>query len=163
MPRQTGWMHTSSFLREILIYSAALAFLAEPIAAAPLRIELDNVRNSKGLVHAEVCPRDAFLRENCPFAGQAQAQLGTVFITIPDVPPGRYAVQGYHDENRNQKVDRNFLGIPKEGVAFSNDARIVFGPPKFSEAAFDHGSAAQTIRMRMRYLLGPSGSAGKGQ
>jgi len=155
-------MHAPSLLPRLLICFVAPALVAGPAAAASLRIELENVRNANGVVHAEVCPREAFLKD-CPFQGQAQAQSGTVVIVIPDLPPGHFAVQAYHDENRNQKVDRNFLGIPKEGVAFSNDARIVFGPPKFAEAAFDHGAAPQTARMHMRYLLGPSGPAGKGQ
>jgi uncharacterized protein (DUF2141 family) len=40
------------------------------------------------------------------------------------------------DVNRNNKMDRNFIGIPKEQYGFSNDARGSFGPPCFAEASF---------------------------
>ena len=40
---------------------------------------------------------------------------------------GRYAVQAFLDENGNGEVDRALFGIPKEGVGFSNDAKIRLG------------------------------------
>jgi uncharacterized protein (DUF2141 family) len=63
----------------------------------------------------------------------------TVTMMVPDLPPGRYAVAAYVDNNRNGKQDKNFLGVPKEDYGFSNDARGRFGPPEFAEAAFDIG------------------------
>jgi uncharacterized protein (DUF2141 family) len=40
----------------------------------------------------------------------------------------------YHDENRNQVLDRNSLGIPKEAVGVSRDALGRFGPRGFEES-----------------------------
>jgi uncharacterized protein (DUF2141 family) len=48
----------------------------------------------------------------------------------------RYAVSVFHDENSNGKLDRNLLGIPREGVGASNNAVGHFGPLKFDDAAF---------------------------
>ena len=42
----------------------------------------------------------------------------------------------YHDENGNGKLDTNFLGIPSEGVAASNDAKGTMGPPSYEKAKF---------------------------
>jgi hypothetical protein len=39
-------------------------------------------------------------------------------------------------KNSNGKLDRNFMGSPKEGVGASNDAKGSFGPPKFADARF---------------------------
>jgi uncharacterized protein (DUF2141 family) len=52
-----------------------------------------------------------------------------------DLPPGQYAAVVFQDFNGNGKLDKNFLGIPKEPYGFSNDARGSAGPPKFSDAA----------------------------
>ena len=41
--------------------------------------------------------------------------------------PGVYAAQAFHDENMNDKVDRNVLGLPTVGIGFSNDAPFRFG------------------------------------
>ena len=44
---------------------------------------------------------------------------------------------GYYIEaNENEKLDNNFIGIPKEEYAFSNNARSTFGPPNFESASF---------------------------
>ena len=49
---------------------------------------------------------------------------------------GDYAVSAVYDENGNDKLDTGFLGIPKELVAFSNNAKGRFGPPKFDDTVF---------------------------
>ncbi len=54
---------------------------------------------------------------------------------LKDLPPGTCALLVYHDENENSRLDRNFIGIPKEPVGFSNDYRPK-GPPRFQSAAF---------------------------
>ena len=38
----------------------------------------------------------------------------------------------------NGKLDTNWLGIPKEGYGFSNDAKGSFGAPPFSAAGFQY-------------------------
>ena len=53
-----------------------------------------------------------------------------------DLPQGEYAIKLIHDENSNGKMDTNFLGIPKEDYAFSNNARGTFGPPDYKKAKF---------------------------
>ncbi len=45
-----------------------------------------------------------------------------------------FSIAVYHDKNSNQKLDKNFLGMPVEKYGFSNDARATFGPPLFKEA-----------------------------
>ena len=49
-------------------------------------------------------------------------------VIFNGVKPGKYAVRFIHDENENEELDTNFIGIPKEGFGFSNDAMGKFGP-----------------------------------
>jgi uncharacterized protein (DUF2141 family) len=49
---------------------------------------------------------------------------------------GPVAFAGMHDEDADGELDRDLLGLPQEGYAFSNDAREPFGPPSFEAAAF---------------------------
>ncbi|MEP1472645.1 MAG: DUF2141 domain-containing protein [Halieaceae bacterium] len=56
------------------------------------------------------------------------------------LPPGEYALSIFHDSNDNGKLDANFIGIPKEPVALSNNARPKFGPPKYKDAVFELGA-----------------------
>jgi len=57
-------------------------------------------------------------------------------VTFERIPYGTYAVKVFHDENANGELDTNFVGFPKEGFGFSNDAMGQFGPPTFEQAAF---------------------------
>jgi uncharacterized protein (DUF2141 family) len=125
-----------------------------------LTIEVANVRAARGHVRLDLCPEGKFLSDDCPWHGSAPAQFGTTSVTISGVPAGRYAVQAYLDENDNDRVDRALFGIPREGIGFSNDAKIVLGPPKFREAAFAFNGVSATLRLKLRYFLGAPGPQG---
>ena len=131
--------------------------LAGAATVGSVAIEVTNVRNANGVVHADLCPEARFLKEDCPFSGDAPARAGVTTVVVTGVPAGRYAAQVFHDENRNRKVDRALFGIPKEGIGFSRDAPIRMSPPKWEDARFDVSGGRQAIRLRMRYMLGASG------
>ena len=144
-----------------MILFAALMF-ADAVtvgSGAPITIQIHNVRNSHGRVHVDICPRARFLADGCPWHASVPAQTGSATVTVPGVPPGDYAVQAFHDENSNDRIDRGMFGIPREGVGFSRDARILLGPPTWHDAEFTHGAAAQTIGFSLRYFTGPANPA----
>jgi uncharacterized protein (DUF2141 family) len=58
-------------------------------------------------------------------------------IIFKEVPAGIYGISGYQDVDKNNDLNTNFIGFPKEPVGFSNDARINFGPPSFADAAIE--------------------------
>lgn len=133
--------------------TTALLVRTGAAAAAELDIMVQDVRNDRGHVLVAVCTEDTFLQADCPHVGHAAAAVGEVVVTVRDVPPGTYAVQAFHDENDNAEFDRTLLGVPLEGIGFSNDAPMDFGPPHFEEAAIAiAGDERHAIRFRMRYL-----------
>lgn len=135
-----------------ILLAAALAQ-----AAGTVTFQIDNVRSSRGMVLAAVCPKDKFLKEDCAYNAEVPAHTGQVTVTVRGVPPGEWAAQIFHDENGNEEVDQGFLGIPKEGLAFSNDAKIGLGPPKWNSARFATDGAAVSQKVRMRYMTGAKG------
>lgn len=141
--------------------AAAMLFCTATTAdAGTLTVRVTNVRNAKGEVDIAVCPKPLFLSENCPYAASAPAKPGTTLVTIHGLPAGTYAVQAFHDENLNHKVDRALFGIPKEGIGFSNDAPIHLSPPKWKDAEFAFDGGDQQITLKMRHLLGAPGPEG---
>jgi uncharacterized protein (DUF2141 family) len=66
-----------------------------------------------------------------------------------DLPFGEYAVRLFHDENGNEKLDTNWMGIPKEPYGFSNDARGKFGPPGYEAAKFLFDSDGLTLQVKL--------------
>ena len=132
--------------------------VAEPVTGGyTLTIDVTNVRNANGSVHLDVCRQSEFLKD-CAVVANTKAVPGTTRLVVRDLPPGNYAIQGTHDENNNKKVDRGLFGIPKEGVCFSNDAPIRFGPPSWKDAVFAL-TGDKTVTLKMRYFSGPSGPA----
>jgi uncharacterized protein (DUF2141 family) len=134
------------------LYGAVLALLALPAEAATLQVVVAGVRNDKGDVLVAVCTERNFLKENCEYNGRTKARPGEVVVSL-DVPPGTYAVQAYHDEDSNGKVTMNALGLPVEGIGFSNDAPFRFSAPRYRDAAFQVGPGGGRIRLSLRYLF----------
>ena len=120
----------------------ALALLA---ANAPLTIDVAGVETARGRVRIDVCPREKFLDDGCAWHAAVPARAGTTTITVPDLPPGDYAVQAFHDANSNDTMDRGLFGVPKESFGFSRDAPVGMSPPKWQDAVFAHGTAPQRI------------------
>ena len=135
---------------------AALLLLAHMGADAAwangvLEVTVTGIRSDKGTVLVAVCDAATFLQEICRYKGRAPAAAGSVVVRIADIPPGIYAAQAYGDENDNGKIDRNFVGIPTEGLGFSNDAKMRFGPPSFKEAAFTLRPDGGRIQFALHY------------
>jgi uncharacterized protein (DUF2141 family) len=62
-------------------------------------------------------------------------------------PQTRWAVSAHHDENGNDKLDKNAFGIPTEPYGFSNNPKRGFGPPKFDEVSFSvDGDESKTTK-----------------
>jgi uncharacterized protein (DUF2141 family) len=135
-----------------------ISILAMILAAAggdnTLVVDVSNVNNAKGLVHIDVCDQRRFLKSDCPYAADAPARAGTTEVVVHGVAPGQYAIQAYHDENGNHRVDRLVFGIPKEGIGFSRDARIKLGPPKWEDAVFAFNGSTQRTAFPLHYFLG---------
>ncbi|MDH5545755.1 MAG: DUF2141 domain-containing protein [Gammaproteobacteria bacterium] len=75
---------------------------------------------------------------------------GTSRIRFSALASGTYAISVYHDENGNNQLDTNWLGIPDEGLGVSKDAKGSFGPPSFKDAAFEV-SEDSTVTINMHY------------
>lgn len=80
-------------------------------------------------------------------AGQTSAT-----IKLSGLEHGAYAATLLHDTDGDERMDSNLIGIPKEGFAFSNNAKpSILGAPSFSTCSFlMHGDA--TIELEMIYF-----------
>ena len=67
-----------------------------------------------------------------------------------ELPPGEYAIRLYHDVHENNKLDFNFLGMPKEKFGFSNNAKVRFGPPKYDKVKFALEAEEKTINITLQ-------------
>ena len=114
-----------------------LVIAATPVLAGDLTIGVSGITPGRGQIYVAVYDRP----EIFPTARQQrtgrilEASAQSLVVQFKDLPPGEYAAVAFQDVNGNGKLDKNFLGIPKEPYGFSNGARGSAGPPKFSAAA----------------------------
>ena len=133
---------------------AAGLLCAGAAEAATVTVAFEGVRSSQGNVLASLCNDPATFMKSCAgHQGLAKAAAGETVMTFPDVPPGRYALQAFHDENGDFRAE-----VPPEGYAYGNDAIY---PPSFDAAAFQV-SGDTRIAVRMTYIAGvsPAGAGG---
>jgi len=102
-------------------------------------LTVGNFHNDKGIARiALFSSSDGFPDQPSMAVKTLDAEIrdGRLKASFVNVPYGVYAVSVLHDENRNGKMDTNWVGMPKEGYGASNDAKSSFGPPKFKDAKF---------------------------
>jgi uncharacterized protein (DUF2141 family) len=104
-----------------------------------VRVVVTGLRNNHGRVGCGIFGGpDGFPRDpGKQFAEMhASIQGSTAICDFADVPAGTYAATVLHDENEDDKMDFNWMGIPTKGYGFSNDAKATLSPPSFEAASF---------------------------
>jgi len=124
-----------------LIYTIILLFILgfKSPKRANITVIVTNIGKVKGQIIMTLYNKKAdFLHRERKFKG-AVVKIDSINVKyiFTNIPLGKYAITLFHDENSNGKMDRNFIGLPSEGTAFSNNIRPSFGPPKYEDAMFD--------------------------
>ena len=143
-----------SEIHRALLATLLLQGLPLSASADTMTVTVNNIKKA-GEIHVAVYDNaKAFEADRGEKGGAAPGITeGTIQMVEPgsvtyiyELPPGTYAIGIFHDVNLNNKMDNNFFGVPKEQFGFSNNARALFGPPNFEDAAFVlSGSTAQSI------------------
>lgn len=133
-------------------YALYLIFLLPltVLAQNELVVEVQGVRSSDGNINVAVYNKaDGFLKfEGVYKSDSTKAIAGKTKIRIENLPSGEYALAVFHDENGNNILDTNWLGIPREPVGFSNSRMKTFGPPSFHECSFSlHSNRSVEVRL----------------
>lgn len=125
-------------------------------AGCALEIHVDGLRNARGVVGTLLFTTgqgwpDDVSKSYRHKAGQIDAAAKSAVITYERLAPGNYGIVALHDENSNMKLDRNFLGIPKEGFGFANNPKVGFGPPSFAQATIAVTCPATHTAIHIQY------------
>ena len=130
--------------------------MAEASDGIMLRVELTGLQNVEGNLYIAVYNSDdAWLGDDTVLEQQvviADSRDGELVSAEMQLPPGEYALSIFYDSNDNGELDTNFIGIPKEPVALSNNARPKFGPPKYKDAVFTLGEEPLTQSISMEEI-----------
>lgn len=120
----------------LLLFFAPAVHAAET-GGCTLLIHVSGFRNTKGVLGAvlfrstEGWPEDvskSFRHAPFPIAGDHAT------ARFDHLPPGRYGVAVLHDENSNQKLDRDIFMVPKEDFGFANNPHVLLSAPPMNKA-----------------------------
>jgi uncharacterized protein (DUF2141 family) len=101
-----------------------------------LTIEISGLKSNKGTVITGIYNSQiGFLKKQYK-SDVAKIKNKKATIVFKNLTVGEYAVSFIHDENKNNKMDTNFFGIPIEDYGCSNNAKGFMGPPKYQDAKF---------------------------
>jgi uncharacterized protein (DUF2141 family) len=144
--------------RRALFASSLLLALLPAYAAdqggCSIVIHVTGFRNSKGLLGAELFTSSAgwpeavdksFRHDHFPIQGDHAT------ARFDHIPAGRYGVAVLHDENENQKLDRNAFMIPKEGFGFANNPHVFLTAPPIEKATIPVTCPVTTTEIHLIY------------
>jgi uncharacterized protein (DUF2141 family) len=138
-------------VRARLLLLALLA--AVPARAADLVVTIEGVRNDHGNIRAGIFDSAATWLDGDKALARlvVKAAAPRTVLTFEGLVPGTYAVAFYHDENENQKHDRNFLGAPVEGFGFTRDPTVVLSPPDFAACTIEVPPEGAAVTVHAKY------------
>ena len=131
-----------------------------PASTAPARparstvtVKIQGLRHDRGTIFVALYDsKRAFAgKKDHAYGATTRPQNRGAVVVLDNVLPGKYAVAFFQDENGNQKLDTNLLGIPTEGFGFSRDAMGKLGPPAFEDAALELPAGPVVVVMSARY------------
>lgn len=116
---------------KLLIFTLSIFFFSFQ-GSIVLTIEITELKNSDGEILLELSDAE----KNTIKEISQEILNDKCIITIENLSPGEYTFKYFHDANSNKKMDTNFIGMPKEGFGFSNNAMGMFGPPSHRKMLF---------------------------
>ncbi|HEY9114843.1 MAG TPA: DUF2141 domain-containing protein [Bacteroidales bacterium] len=135
----------------VLVFFILLSFSISA-QTADLILKVTNISPLTGKIMVAVFnSEETYFDVDKMYAGyEIAADSSVVVYVIQDLPVGTYAITIYHDEDNNGEMNRSWLGMPKEGYAFSNNFTSAIRPASFSDAAFQL-SRDTTLVIKMNY------------
>jgi uncharacterized protein (DUF2141 family) len=153
-----------------LALAAALASIV-PVAAAPaqavvpagckgnpsntyVNVSIEGLRSGSGLVAVTLYPDDPrrfLVKKGSLKVARVAADSPVTRMCLFVPAPGTYAVAVYHDEDASKKLNRNGLGLPKEGFGFSNNPATIAGLPAFKSVRIRVPGSGASMRIKMKY------------
>ena len=120
------------FIQKINNFTNSLSGTSGKNKYYKLEVKIDKLKNSDGQV---------VILLSDTLENKVKSKIGRIannqcVVLFDSIAPGKYTIQYLHDENKNNELETNFMGIPKEGYGFSNNASGKYGPPTIEQRIF---------------------------
>ena len=154
--RKLHWSAVVSILVAFACLMMPLRSLAQATSTGKLTIDVAGARNAQGKLIIWLF-KDArgFPGDTSKIFRQQTVDIDpktmSAEVMMSDLPLGTYAVSVLHDENNNGKMDKNLVGIPREGYGASNNPSKKLRAANFDEAEFSLSASEQTVTIKLIY------------
>ena len=140
-----------------IILNSTVIFPQAENKVGSIVVVFENIKDSKGQIIASLHNKNE--EEDYPIKDykksfrwkKSKIDSNKVSITFEELPYEIYALSVFHDENSDDKLNTNILGIPTEGYGFSNNATGFLGPPSFKKAQIELKSDTLITSIKMNY------------
>jgi len=136
----------------IALIIGTTAMYAQQDASATLQdihVTITDIDNDEGMLYVGLYSSEDTFLSKLYKGTRSEIKEGKVVVRLKDIPEGTYAVTVFHDENNNQKLDTNFIGIPKEDTGCSNNAKGFMSAPKWEDAKFELKGKTAILEINM--------------
>jgi uncharacterized protein (DUF2141 family) len=131
------------FLLSVLMSLTVFSLFAQPVQDSTkmngnLIVVVEGINNEKGSIQIGLFQsKDSWNGKTGKLRGAIiPVKSCPVEWKVENISFGEYAIKVFHDENGDNNLNTNFLGMPTERYGFSNNPKTLFGPPSFENAKF---------------------------
>jgi uncharacterized protein (DUF2141 family) len=141
-------------MKKIGLLCGMLCISVCALCQTKLQVTVTHIVGQKGDIIVGVFDSDENFLKKPIDRKMMKASGDSITVVFENLKPGKYAVSVIHDENKNKDLDKNKLGIPKEGFGFSNNVLGSMGPPTFERAQFNLSPDQKDldIDIKMKYM-----------
>jgi uncharacterized protein (DUF2141 family) len=128
-----------------------LVLVASNVYADTLQVKVSGIEVGQGNLRVAVfdeAHQDQFSEGEYLYGVEVPATAETMTVKISDLEPIEYAVAVIQDLNKNGKLDRNMLKIPKEPYGFSGNWK--WGGATYGDASFHAAEEKFSIEINLK-------------
>lgn len=122
-------------------------------AQTQYEVKVTNLENKKGKLYigwygneaSFMKPKETVFAKVVPVNEKEE-----VVVAFDKIPAGKYAISVFLDENDNEDLDTNVVGIPKEKYGFSNNVMPAMRAASYEEAAFEVKNAPGHLSIKLK-------------
>lgn len=118
-------------------------------------VTIEGLRNNQGLVSLGIFKNQEQFAQEKPVKKQLFTKTGTkagLLVVELKLEPGNYAIALLDDENKDGKMNYNWIGVPLEGFGFSNFVSSGLSKPDYSDFDFVVKPGENRVHIKMRYM-----------
>ncbi len=141
-----------NFVMLFMMFFAA----SEHATSIPLTITIEEMNSFDGNIIVAVFIDNQSFQDDDPIKmfvfPKKDNLINGVFSCTIDLPEGKYGIAVHDDENADERMNYNFIGMPKEGFGFSNYYHEGISRPKYADFEFPLRNNIPSLKIKLRYL-----------